>query len=151
MGVTSLRDIVLAFLNGIYEGDAAGERFRMRGKTDICIEDNKRAAFIAECKVWRGAKEIEEAVDQLLDYHTWRDCKSALVIFDKDVAGFSSLGPKLERALVEHPNYVRSHPCDDAGEWRIMCHSEHDPEHSIAVHVFFLNLYTKKTAQRTRR
>jgi hypothetical protein len=48
-----LRDIILAHLNGHYEGGATGETFRRQGKTDIRIEDAERAAFIAECKIWR--------------------------------------------------------------------------------------------------
>jgi hypothetical protein len=46
-----LRDILLAHLNAHYQGDAAGEAFRRSGKTDIRIEDNDRAAFVAECKI----------------------------------------------------------------------------------------------------
>ena len=51
-----LRDIILAHLNGHYEGGATGETFRRKGKTDIRIEDTDRAAFVAECKVWKGSK-----------------------------------------------------------------------------------------------
>jgi len=50
-----LRDMLLAHLNGHYEGVATGETFRMSGKTDIRIEDNSRAAFITECKIWEGS------------------------------------------------------------------------------------------------
>ena len=63
-----LRDIILAHLNGHYPGEATGETFRRSGKTDIRIEDEKRAAFVAECKVWRGASELSKAIDQLLSY-----------------------------------------------------------------------------------
>src|SRR5207248_3253533 len=83
------RDIVLAHLNGHYKGDASGETFRGSGRTDLRIEAESRAAFVAECKVWKGSQIIQESVDQLLGYLTWRDCKAALVIFNKNVAGFS--------------------------------------------------------------
>ncbi|MCC2099510.1 MAG: hypothetical protein KDJ29_21655, partial [Hyphomicrobiales bacterium] len=49
-----IRDIILAHLNGHYEGEATAEAFRKKGKTDIRIEDDNRAAFIAECKIWKG-------------------------------------------------------------------------------------------------
>ena len=39
-----LRDIILAHLNGHYEGGATAETFRRSGKTDIRIEDQERAA-----------------------------------------------------------------------------------------------------------
>src|SRR5262249_40612303 len=58
-----LRDIIVAHLNGHYEGGATGETFRKSGKTDIRIEDDNRAAFIAECKIWRGSKDIPGAAD----------------------------------------------------------------------------------------
>ena len=63
-----LRDIIVAHLNGHYEGEAKAEAFSVKGKTDILIERENRAAFIAECKVWRGPKELKDAVDQLLGY-----------------------------------------------------------------------------------
>ena len=37
-GEEDLRNIVLAQLNGHFQGDAVGEAFRGKGKTDICIE-----------------------------------------------------------------------------------------------------------------
>ena len=46
-----LRNTLLAALNATYKGDATGETFRNRGKTDICIERDNRAAFVAECKM----------------------------------------------------------------------------------------------------
>ena len=76
-----LRNTLLAALNGTYQGDANGEVFRNSGKTDISIESENRAAFIAECKMWTGQKEVERAIHQLDSYTTWRDCKTALVYF----------------------------------------------------------------------
>jgi hypothetical protein len=87
-GEEGLRDIILAHLNGHFEGGATGETFRRKGKTDIRIEDGERSAFVAECKVWRGAAEITGALDQLLSYLTWRDSKAALIVFNTKVGGF---------------------------------------------------------------
>jgi hypothetical protein len=67
-----LRNILLAHLNGHYKGNATGETFRGMGKTDIRIEFENRAAFIAECKIWRGPAELVDALDQILGYLTWR-------------------------------------------------------------------------------
>ena len=53
-----LRNTLLAALNATYKGDATGETFRNAGKTDICIERENRAAFVAECKMWTGQKEV---------------------------------------------------------------------------------------------
>ena len=76
-----LRNVLLTVLNGVYHGKAVGEAFRNQGKTDICIEAENRAAFIAECKMWTGEKKIRDAFLQLDGYSTWRDCKTALIYF----------------------------------------------------------------------
>lgn len=136
-----LRDIILAHLNGHYQGDATGETFRRSGKTDIRIEDKNRAAFVAECKVWRGAAELNQAVDQLLGYLTWRDCKTALVVFNKHVAGFTEIQQKVPGILGKHPNCETSLDSKQAGEWRFVFHSKEDAERKVVVHVFLFNLY----------
>ena len=76
-----LRNTLLATLNATYQGSAVGEAFRCKGKTDICVEVENRAAFVAECKMWTGVKAIGEAIVQLDSYLTWRDCKTALIYF----------------------------------------------------------------------
>ena len=68
-------------MNATYKGDATGETFRKNGKTDICIERENRSAFVAECKMWTGQKEVKNAIEQLDSYLTWRDCKTALIYF----------------------------------------------------------------------
>lgn len=137
-----LRDILLAHLNGHFEGGATGETFRKKGKTDIRIEDEERAAFVAECKVWRGSKELGEGVGQLLRYLTWRDCKAALVVFNKEVAGFTQLLEKLPEALCTHPFFIDDLGQQGDGEWRFVFRSEEDENRLITVHVFLFNIYT---------
>ncbi len=138
-----LRDILLAHLNGHYQGDATGETFRRSGKTDIRIEDNKRAAFVAECKVWRGPKELSEGIDQLLGYLTWRDCKTTIIIFNKDIAGFTAIQNKISGIFREHPKYINEINVNESGEWRFRFSSEDDPDRHIIAHIFLFNLYVK--------
>lgn len=140
-----LRNVILAHLNGHYKGGATGETFRKSGKTDIRIEDGNRAAFVAECKVWRGAAEIGDALDQLLGYLTWRDCKAALVVFNKDVAGFSALQKKLEDVINEHANRERQLTSAHPGEWRFEFHSAEDKERKVDLHVFVFNLFVPRS------
>lgn len=139
-----LRDIILAHLNGHYEGLASGETFRNNGKTDIRIEDQSRAAFIAECKIWRGQKELQEAVDQLIGYLTWRDCKGAMIIFNKNVAGFSELQTKVPETLRQHPNMFEEKKVQQLGEWRFVCRSLEDAARYIIIHVFLFNVFVGK-------
>ncbi len=136
-----LRDIMLAHLNGHYEGGATGETFRKTGKTDIRIEDQSRAAFIAECKIWRGEKELAEAVDQLLAYLTWRDCKAAIVIFNKHNAKFTELLDKVPATLSAHQKFKKDLGQRGDGEWRFLFTSAEDELRQVIVNVFLFNIY----------
>lgn len=142
-----LRDIILAHLNTHYQGGATGETFRKSGKTDIRIEDQNRAAFVGECKVWRGPKELLNALDQLLGYLTWRDCKAALVIFNKNVAGFSDIQAKVPATVQSHGNLIKPLNSKQAGEWRFQFSSADDPGRDVTVHVFLFNLYVHQSKE----
>jgi hypothetical protein len=134
-----LRDIMLAHLNGYFKGAATGEAFRRSGKTDIRIEQENRAAFVAECKVWRGAGELTNALNQLTSYLTWRDCKAAVIIFNKEVRGFTELvEDKVPTALKAHPRFVEMLSSAEAGEWRCIFRSQEDEGRRIHVRVFLL-------------
>lgn len=80
----SLRDVLLLPLQVNFQS-ATGETFNKTGKTDILIRHEGENAFVAECKIWGGKKEFHEAIDQALDYLTWRDSKAAILIFVKNV------------------------------------------------------------------
>jgi len=77
-----IRQHFLVQLNGQYEGQATGETFNLEGKTDILIRVEGKNIFIAECKFWKGPESLKKAIDQLLDYTTWRDTKTAIVVFN---------------------------------------------------------------------
>jgi hypothetical protein len=141
-----LRDILLAHLNGHYEGDATGETFRRSGKTDIRIEDQNRCAFVAECKLWTGDKKFLEAVDQLLGYLTWRDCKASLVVFNKSVAGFAEVLERVPGLLQGHRLCRGTVSPKAAGEWRCRFVSDVDAAREILLHVFLFNLHTGRTS-----
>ena len=85
MGEEDLRQHFLVQLNGQYEGQATGETFNYEGKTDILIRAEGKNIFIAECKLWTGASGLSEALDQLLGYTSWRDSKTALLVFNREV------------------------------------------------------------------
>jgi hypothetical protein len=100
-----LRDIFLLFLETRYESTAgAGEAFNKKGKTDILLKYSGDGSnvFVAECKVWQGQKNLFEAIDQLLGYLTWRDSKTALMLFVKQ--------PDASKAIEVVAHYVNRHP-----------------------------------------
>ena len=84
LGEEVLRFHFLVQLNGQYEGSATGESFNGQGKSDILIRQNNTNLFVAECKIWEGASAFTDAIDQLQRYVTWRDTKTALVVFNRN-------------------------------------------------------------------
>jgi hypothetical protein len=100
----ALRTHILVQLNGHYEGQATGETFNAEGKTDILIRVDGKNIFIAECKFWKGAEVFKETIDQLLGYASWRDTKTAIIVFNrnKDTSAVVSQIPSLVK---EHPNF----------------------------------------------
>lgn len=135
-----LRDILLAALNATYKGNATGEAFRNKGKTDINIECDNRAAFVAECKVWSGVKEIEEAVQQLDSYLTWRDCKTAIIYFVRR-KDFLSILDKADMALKEIDG-IKSVTIVDRNIYKCQYYSKSNPGQIVRIRVMLFNLYS---------
>jgi len=141
----ALRDVMLVVLSGsIISGVAAGELFHKKGKTDISIPFENKATFVAECKLWKGAKYIDDGLDQLLNYTTWRDAKTALVIFNKDNANFSAIQSQINDIFTARKNYVRTVKQRE-GEWRFVLTKPDDPGRQIEVHILLFDLYNKKS------
>src|SRR5581483_5277195 len=101
-----LRHHFLVQLNGQYEGQASGETFNFEGKTDILIRAEGRNVFVAECKFWRGPESLREAINQLLGYASWRDTKTALLIFNRE-KNFSNVLAKIPEVIKGHSNFKR--------------------------------------------
>jgi len=106
MGEEDLRDQLLVGLNASYEGAATGETFNFEGKTDILIRNQGRNIFVAECKIWSGPKRLTDAIDQLLGYASWRDTKTAIIIFNR-TRDFSAVLGKIPGTVESHPNFKR--------------------------------------------
>jgi hypothetical protein len=136
-----LRDMLWGNLSTHFGRDVNGEAFSRAGKTDIRIEENGRAAFIAECKVWNGSKQLQDALVQLLGYLRWRDCKTSLIVFNKDRDNFTSLLEKAPTALKASKFYrgdsTHKH---DAGEARMVFASPDDDGRRVTVHLFLFDL-----------
>ena len=137
-----LRNTLLAALNGTYLGGAVGEAFRNNGKTDICIEEKNRAAFVAECKMWTGQKAIADALKQLDSYLTWRDCKTALIYFvrKKDFLAILQTAEEALRAIPE----MRQVQVLDKNEFKCCMISTQNPGQQIQVRVMLFNMYAKE-------
>ena len=115
MDEEALRSHFLVQLNGHYQGQATGETFNYEGKTDILIRANGKNIFIAECKYWAGAKKFVESINQLLGYVSWRDTKTAIIIFNRN-RNFSQVLGAIPGSVRAHPNFKKD--VDDNGEGR---------------------------------
>ena len=100
----TLRDMFLVPLNAHF-GNATGEAFNVTGKTDILIRHETGNIFVAEFKIWGGEKRFLATIDQLLSYLSWRDTKTAIVMFNRNT-GFSGVVAKMRELVKAHPNYV---------------------------------------------
>ena len=103
----ALRQNFLMQLNGQFEGNATGETFNMSGKTDILLRVGDRNVFIAECKFWKGPKAFGEAVDQLMGYSTWRDSKTAILVFNRGT-DMSTVLSGIDTTMKAHKNFKRA-------------------------------------------
>jgi hypothetical protein len=137
----SLRTLFLVQLNAQYEGRATGETFNLGGKTDILIAAEHSGlnghVFIAECKFWDGPKTLTDAIDQLLGYGTWRDTKTAVILFNRN-KGFSSVLANARETAIKHPCFERELKSPRSTEFRFVFHRPDDSSRhfKLAVLVF---------------
>lgn len=135
-----LRDIIVAQLNVDYEGQVQGESFRNNGKTDICVEYNNRAAFVTECKFWKGKQVLNSTIKQLLSYTTWHDSKLAIVFFSKNNKDFFKVIDTIKENLNQLSKF-RSIKEVKRNELELLLDSENQGQ-IIKIRIFVFNLYT---------
>lgn len=105
MDEETLRDLFLAQIQTSFKSESAtGEAFNKSGKTDILVKHKDGIIFIAECKFWHGKQVFLDAISQLLSYLTWRDTKTALLIFVRGVTMTAAI-KGVKNCISEHPNY----------------------------------------------
>lgn len=136
------RNYFLPFLNSVSPDYAAkGEVFHRKGKTDILVWDKTGTnLFIAECKIWRGEAYLLQGLEQLLDrYVNWRDEKTALIVFNRDVQDFSSVIRTATAALSNHALcHEPGRPRRDCS-WSYLFHHAGDPARTIRLELILLN------------
>lgn len=139
MGEEALRDHFLVQLNGQFEGRASGETFNYGGKTDILLRENGRNVFIAECKFWKGPKHYYETIDQLLGYSSWRDTKTAILVFNRGTAMSKVLDGIKERTEA-HPNCKRTEKWNHETGFRYVFHHPGDNNRELTVTVLVFDV-----------
>ena len=142
MGEEALRFLLLVPLNIHYEGQATGETFNFQGKTDILIRVGGRNIFIAECLIWNGPTSFSPKIDQLLDYASWRDTKTSIVIFNRNKK-LSSVLTRIPALVKAHPNFLREDTSykNETG-FRFVLHHRDDKERHLLLTVLVFDVPT---------
>jgi len=139
MNEEHLRQHFLVQLNGQYEGQATGETFNFNGKTDILIREQGKNIFIAECKFWSGPRGLHKAINQLLDYTSWRDTKTAILIFNRR-KNLSNILRKIPDVIKNHPNYIRDFKIISETEFRSVLSHKNDVTRELILTVLVFDV-----------
>jgi hypothetical protein len=139
MDEEALRQHFLVQLNGQFEGKASGETFNMSGKTDILLREGERNVFIAECKFWKGPKAFGDAIDQLLGYATWRDSKSAILVFNRGT-DTSTVLSGIDSVVKAHTNFKRVIPWAHESGFRYVLHTNGDANRELTLTVLVFHV-----------
>lgn len=139
MDEEALRQHFIVQLNGQFEGKASGETFNMGGKTDILLREGDRNVFIAECKIWKGPKGFNEAIDQLLSYTTWRDSKTAILVFNRGT-DTSTVLSGIDAIAKSHTNFKRPVDWAHGSGFRYILHSKGDTNRELILTVLVFHI-----------
>lgn len=139
MDEEALRWHFLVQLNNNFETGATGETFSKRGKTDIFLPADGRAAFIAECKFWTGPSSFLPIIDQLLGYLTWRDTKTAILLFVRN-KDFSSVVGQVPALVQGHSNHIRFLGEKHLAEFRFLLRSRDASNEFLTLAVMCFHL-----------
>jgi hypothetical protein len=141
MGEEDLRQHFLVQLNGRFGGAATGETFNYQGKTDILIRSGDRNIFIAECKFWHGEKAFKDTVDQLLSYLSWRDTKTAVVIFNRN-KNFGAVLSSIKTAMSNHQHTKKGPTVQGESRFRYVLGNPSDHSREVIVTVMAFDIPT---------
>ncbi|MBE2244773.1 MAG: hypothetical protein IAE86_18605 [Burkholderiaceae bacterium] len=139
MNEEALRQHFIVQLNGQFEGKATGETFNMGGKTDILLREGDRNVFIAECKFWKGPKAFGEAIDQLLGYATWRDGKTAILVFNRGTET-STVLTGIDTVAKAHANFKRAVNWPHESGFQYILHANGDKNRELLLTVLVFHV-----------
>ncbi|MGN6314078.1 MAG: hypothetical protein ACTHMO_10035 [Rhodanobacteraceae bacterium] len=135
----ALRDHYLVQLNGQFEGQATGETFNAAGKTDILLRIDGKNVFIGECKFWKGTKVYQETIDQLLGYSSWRDTKTAILVFNKN-KDTSKVLDEIKAASQAHQHCKRTLNWKHESAFRFVMHHPADTNRELTMTVLVFDI-----------
>jgi hypothetical protein len=139
-----IRQHFLVQLNGAYEGQATGETFNYEGKTDILIRFEGKNIFIAECKFWGGPEAFMETIDQILKYLSWRDSKTAIILFNR-TKNLSNVLAQIPDLVSSHPNFKSQIPIKSETGFRFKMSNKDDKNKDFLLTVMLFDVPTSET------
>lgn len=134
-----LRDHMLLILEPNFEGAATGETFNKSGKTDILLRHEGKNIFIAELKFWHGQKGFLDTITQLLGYLTWRDSKSAVVMFVRN-KNFTTVLDTAKEAITQHSNYLGFESEQEEGWYHYRFHINDDENREVKLSLMLFHI-----------
>ena len=133
-----IRNLLLPYLNQVFEGGASGETFSKHGKTDIYLVVEKGCILICECKWWRGPQSIGEVTEQILKRVTWRENFGiALLFIDRN---FSQVLESAAGVIANMPsNVTKTVDKTDQAHYMSRNRLPEDKSKSVELHFIFCN------------
>lgn len=147
-GEEDYRNVMLTFLEMNFEGSATGETFNKEGKSDILLRHDGDNIFIAECGMWAGPQTLSGTdeqggkISQLLErYLTWRDSKTAVILF-VDRNSFTDVLEKIPEAVEAHPLYAGQKEQKSMNWWQYSFNRPNDEGNEVDVAVLAFDVST---------
>lgn len=132
MDEETLRTHFLVQLNGQYDGQATGETFNNQGKTDILVRTKGKNIFIGECKFWKGKEILKETIDQILRYTSWRDTKTAILLFNQN-KDLSKVLEQIPSIVSKHNNFDKQETYESETGFRFSLHHSDDSNKKLTL------------------
>jgi hypothetical protein len=135
-----LRDHILFVLEQNFEGTATGETFNKEGKSDILLRaDDGTNVFVAECAIWGGEKYYSGKIDQLFRYLTWRDSKTAVILFVQNEQ-MEPVREQIESGAESHEAFVEAVEQPDESWWQYRFCFPDDPDRELDLAVLAFHI-----------
>jgi hypothetical protein len=96
-----------------------------------------------ECKFWNGPKSLVDAVDQVLSYLTWRDSKTAVLVFSRR-KDFSRTVEEAQKTLHTHSQFRQVLACERQTSFRARMARRDDEDRRIDLTVMMFNIPSRE-------
>lgn len=106
---------------------------------DILLREGERNVFIVECKFWKGPKAFRDAIDQLLSYSTWRDGKTAILVFNRGTETSTVLAGADSTAKA-HANFKRTLDWPHESGFRYVFHANGDTNRELILTILVFHV-----------